>query len=28
VFSQFQVPSRPGSPRLQRPRPTPEPIRL
>ncbi len=28
VFSQFQVPSRPGPPRLQRPRPTPEPIRL
>ncbi len=28
VFSQFQVPSRPGPPRLQRPRPAPEPIRL
>ncbi len=28
VFSQFQVPNRPGPPRLQRPRPAPEPIRL
>ncbi|MFZ0407251.1 MAG: LPS export ABC transporter periplasmic protein LptC [Cyanobium sp.] len=28
VFSQFQVPNRPGPPRLQRPRPAAEPIRL
>ncbi len=28
VFSQFQVPNRPRPPRLQRPRPVPEPIRL